>query len=55
MSQYAKQMLSEIVTVSLESKINVFGSDSKKSKPAPDPTLSQCFPKNPSKALCYIL
>jgi len=30
-----------LITVSLESKINVFGSDSKESKPAPDPALSQ--------------
>jgi beta-phosphoglucomutase-like phosphatase (HAD superfamily) len=41
MSQHAKQILYAIVTVSLESKIHVFGNDSKKSKPAPDPVLSQ--------------
>jgi beta-phosphoglucomutase-like phosphatase (HAD superfamily) len=40
MSQRGKQIC-DIITVSLESKINVFGSDSKKSKPAPDPVLSQ--------------
>jgi hypothetical protein len=40
MPQHAKQILYEIVTVSLESKINVFGSDSKKPKPALDPALS---------------
>jgi hypothetical protein len=40
MSQHAKQILYEIVTVYLESKINVFGSDSKKSKPASYPALS---------------
>jgi hypothetical protein len=56
MSQHAKQIY-EIVTVSIESKINIFGSDSKKSKPASDPVLSQWILKNPSKskALCYIL
>jgi hypothetical protein len=41
MSQHAKQILYEIVTVSVASKINVFGSDSRKSKPASDPVLSQ--------------
>jgi len=41
MSQHAKQLLCDIITVSLESKINVFGSESNKSKPAPDPVLSQ--------------
>jgi hypothetical protein len=41
MSQDAKQILYEIVAESLKSKISVFVSDSKKSKPAPDPAPSQ--------------